>query len=77
MKVEKNRFCSKSFALFVWAFPIAIVYTYCQMKGTLDQKVIRAKKKKILKMKSPVRHFSLPYVNKIHLQTNIKECQNT
>lgn len=29
----RGRFCWEDFAMFVWAFPIATVYTYCQMKG--------------------------------------------
>ena len=67
-KVEKSRFCWESFVMFVWVFSIVIVSW--QRKGTLDQKVTRGRN--LLEIKSPVRHFSLPYVSKIHLQTNIK-----
>lgn len=36
---EKKVDFARRVLLFVWAFPIGTVYTYCQMKGTLNQKV--------------------------------------
>lgn len=67
--------------LFVWAFPIVTVYACCQIMQMANSgsKSHRTLENNFLvhKIKSPVQRFSVPYVSKIHLQTNIKECQNT
>ena len=65
--------------LFVWAFPIVNSLCLLPNERHSGSKSHRTLENNFLghKIKSPVQRFPVPYVSKIHLQTNIKECQNT